>query len=60
MAKILYILASLCWVLLLSPYPVTVFMAGCAACVSYPLFTRIQARVPGWRGTALYLSLIHI
>lgn len=58
MANILYILASLCWVLLLSPYPVTVFMAGCAACVSYPLFTRIQARVPGWRGTALYGTIL--
>lgn len=40
--RILYVLAALAWYLLLWPNPVTVFMAGCTACLTLPIYRRLR------------------
>ena len=42
--KILALAACAAWLLLLRPYPVTVFLAGCIACVTYPMYSWMEAR----------------
>ena len=36
--SVLYVLSGLAWVLMLHPYPTTVLMAGCVACLTLPLY----------------------
>ncbi len=52
----LYAAATLAWALLLWPYPKTAFIAACVSCAFYPLFSRLQKRLPGWRGIAVYVA----
>ncbi len=40
--RILYVLSALAWWLILWPNPVTVFMAGCTACLTLPIFRRLR------------------
>lgn len=54
MSRILACLALGAWVLLLRPYPVTTFLAGCVACVSYPLYRRLLTRFTPTIGISLY------
>ncbi len=42
--KLLALVACVAWLLLLRPYPETVFMAGCVACVTYPLYSWLEMR----------------
>lgn len=51
----LYLVAAAVWLLLLYPYPVTVFMAACLSCVLYPLHLRLQVKMPGGKGLACYI-----
>ncbi len=54
MARRLAFMAVAAWVILLRPFPVTAFMAGCAACVSYPLYLRLLTRLSPSRALAVY------
>ena len=58
MPLILYLCAAVAWWLLLYPYPVTVFMAACLSCALFPLFQRIQKRLPGARGLCAYVAAV--
>ncbi len=49
-------MAVAAWVVLLRPFPVTVFMAGCAACVSHPLYLRLLSRLSPSRALAVYAA----
>ena len=61
MARILACLALTAWVLLLWPFPVTTFLAACAAFVSYPLYLRIGRTLPPrWSVTAYAVILVVI
>lgn len=40
--RVLYILAALAWYLLLWPNPITVFMAGCTACLTLPIYRKLR------------------
>lgn len=46
MARQLALMAVAAWVILLWPFPVTAFVAGCVACVSHPLYRRLVHRLP--------------
>lgn len=56
MPIILYIAATLAWVVLLWPYPFTIFMAGSLSCVTFPIFQALQRRFPGPKALALYIG----
>lgn len=57
--RILGGIALLAWLLLLWPFPVTTFMAGCVACVSYPLYQRLGRRFSGsWPATIYIIGLV--
>lgn len=57
--RILGGLALLSWLLLLWPFPVTTFMAGCVACVSYPLYIWLGQRFSGsWPATIYIAGLV--
>lgn len=56
MPIILYIAAALAWVILLWPYPFTVFMAGCLSCVTFPLFQALQRRFTGFKALGIYIA----
>ena len=58
MPRMLYLCAAVAWLILLYPYPVTIFVAGCLSCVLYPLYQRLQGVIPGWRGTLCYVALV--
>lgn len=45
MPRILALLALLAWLLILSPYPATVFMGGAVACLSLPAYRWLRARM---------------
>ena len=45
MPRILALLALLAWLIILSPYPATVFMGGAAACLSLPVYRWLRARM---------------
>ncbi|MDR1856898.1 MAG: AI-2E family transporter [Desulfovibrio sp.] len=49
LSRLLYIAALVALALLLVPNPVTVFMAACFACLTLPLYRRIQHRARVWR-----------
>ncbi len=56
--RILYILAAIAWLLMLRPYPITLFMAGCMACLTLPLYLFLQKKCPSVTAVLLYaLSL---
>ena len=42
---LLALLALLAWLIILSPYPATVFMGGAAACLSLPVYRWLRARM---------------
>lgn len=48
-------IALLAWLLLLWPFPITSFMAGCVACVSYPLYEWLGRRFSGSLPTTIYI-----
>lgn len=54
MPIILYIAAACAWLILLWPYPFTVFMSACLACVTLPLFRWLEARLPGYKAVLCY------
>lgn len=56
MPIILYATAALAWFILLWPYPFTVFMSGCLACVTLPLYQWLQARVSGYKAVLCYVA----
>ncbi len=51
--RILYLLSALAWWLILWPNPVTVFMAGCTACLTLPRFRRLRRFAGRMRRKAL-------
>ncbi|MBO4684004.1 MAG: hypothetical protein J5600_01605, partial [Desulfovibrio sp.] len=51
--RILYLLSGLAWWLILWPNPVTVFMAGCTACLTLPRFRRLRRFAGRMRRKAL-------
>lgn len=55
---LLYTLAVLACLVLLSPYPATLFVAGCLSCVTLPLYSRLAARLPGVRAVWAYAGLL--
>ena len=56
MSRVFYALAVLAWVLLLFPYPGTVFAAGCFACFSYPIYARLAARRTAFKAMSAYAA----
>lgn len=56
MPTILYVAAALAWIILLFPYPFTVFMAGCLSCVTFPLFQALQKRMPNSKAVLCYTT----
>ena len=58
MSRIFYSLAVLAWVALLFPYPSTLFIAGCFACFSHPLYARLAGRWPGLRAATAYVVIL--
>ncbi|MBO4300756.1 MAG: AI-2E family transporter [Desulfovibrio sp.] len=40
--RVLYLLGTLAWLLLLWRNPTTIFMAGCLSCLSLPMFRKLQ------------------
>ena len=51
--RILYLLAAVAWLLLLKSNPVTLFLAGCAACLSLPVYRHLRIKARRWRARAL-------
>lgn len=61
MPRILGSIAIVAWLMLLWPFPVTTFMAGCVSCVTYPYYRRLCERFSGIWPTTIYtlaLSLL--
>ena len=56
--RILHILAVLAWLLMLRPYPVTLFMAGCSACLTLPMYRFLRGRCSPALAATLYASAI--
>lgn len=56
MPIILYVAAALAWFILLWPYPFTVFMSGCLACVTFPIYQWLQTRLPGYKAVVCYVA----
>lgn len=54
MIRVFYALAALAWIVLLFPYPATVFVAACCSCASYPLYERLYRRWPGLPAVIAY------
>ncbi|MDO5536874.1 MAG: AI-2E family transporter [Desulfovibrionaceae bacterium] len=40
--RVMYFIAGVVWILLLWPMPNTVFLAGCFACLAYPLYLKLR------------------
>lgn len=55
---ILHLAAVLAWVILLWPYPTTIFIAGCVSCVTLPIYRKTQHRFPGVRAIICYVGMI--
>lgn len=55
---ILHFAAVLAWVILLWPYPTTIFVAGCVSCVTLPTYRKMQQRLPGVRAIICYVGMI--
>lgn len=51
MSRVLYILAALSWVVLLWPYPVTVFLAACMALLTMSWYKRLRLKAIKWRAS---------
>ena len=51
--RILYLLAAVAWLLLLKSNPVTLFLAGCAACLSLPVYRHLRIKARRWRARVL-------
>ena len=66
--RILYLLAAIAWLLLLKSNPVTLFLAGCAACLSLPVYRHLRIVGRRWRahfsphrrGGWLYRGFFHM
>lgn len=58
--RILGSIALLAWMMLLWPFPVTCFMAGCVACVTYPFYRRLCERFSGILPTAIYTLTLSV
>lgn len=56
MHSILYVTAALAWIILLWPYPFTVFMAASLACVTLPIYKRLCLLLPGPRAVVVYVT----
>lgn len=53
LARILYIIATLGWVILLWPNPVTIFMAASLSCLTLPIYRKLRLKAMLWRKYAL-------
>lgn len=58
MPRILAVLAILAWVIILSPYPKTLFMAGAIACLTLPLYHWLRARMSSIGSIAAYTAVL--
>lgn len=56
MPRILALLAFLAWLIILSPYPTTVFLGGAAACLSLPVYRWLRARMGRLTSVAVYIA----
>lgn len=48
--RLFYISAAFALYLLLQPYPVTIFMAACFACLTLPLYRGLTLKARAWQG----------
>ncbi len=55
MPRILAFLALAAWLILLFPYPTTIFLAACVACLTRPLFRWLRARMSRPAAVAAYV-----
>lgn len=60
MPRVLACIALMAWVLLLWPFPTTTFMATCVACVSYPYYLKLQARMRPSLALATYTTALSL
>lgn len=58
LSRVLGGIALTAWALLLWPFPVTTFMAGCVACVSYPVYRKLCCRFSGMWPTTIYATVL--
>lgn len=49
LSRILYIIASLGWVILLWPNPITIFLAACLSCLTLPIYRKLRIKAARWR-----------
>lgn len=54
MPRILALLALLAWLIILFPYPSTVFMSGAVACLSLPAYRWLRARMSRMAAVSVY------
>ncbi|MCH5276385.1 MAG: AI-2E family transporter [Desulfovibrionaceae bacterium] len=54
MPRVLALLALLAWLIILFPYPATVFMSGAAACLSLPVYRWLRARMSRLAAVSIY------
>lgn len=48
-SRILYLISTIAWVLLLWPNPVTIFLAGCFSCLTIPIYRYLRKHINHWR-----------
>lgn len=60
MPRILALLALLAWMVILSPYPTTVFLGGAVACLTLPLYRALRARMSRLAAVAAYTSTLTV
>lgn len=58
LTQTLYMLATASWLALLWPYPITLFLAGCTATLTLPLFLRLRARFLPRTAIALFVLFL--
>lgn len=47
--RILYIIATIAWIVLVWPNPVTVFLAACFSCLTLPVYRKLRLNAAVWR-----------
>lgn len=46
--RIFYICATMCWIILLWPNPVTIFLAACLSCLTLPIYRYFRIKSTTW------------
>lgn len=46
--RIFYICATMCWIILLWPNPVTIFLAACLSCLTLPIYRYLRMKSSTW------------